>query len=237
MTTDHFERRKVWYTFLWTGKKWPNSHQKWIRRSQISLKSRKSRFWGFSRAHHFSNFSFRTTKMLSKSGPSRSWTFGIPYFARAEKNLQIEVIQQEYERENWAKFSRSENQLRLTLENSGKVKKIDYCFVAQFLFSHLANWNGRLYSKVEQHGGTTVKLRIDLVQQCVKTPQNPFFWRFWAQNINFFRVICLFLSAHLVELNRRLSCEFEHHRSHTVKFRSFLVQTWLPQKNQFFDGF
>ena len=45
------------------------------------------------------------------------------------------------------------------------------------------------------------------------------------------------LMQHLANPIEQLSCDFEHHGSFTVKFRSVLVQTRTHRKNRFFDVF
>ena len=63
-------------------------------------------------------------------------------------------------------------------------------------------------------------------------PKKPILWRFSARNATYFFIkLSLLLSQHLVHLITRLYCEFEYHRSHTVKFRSVSVHTWRPKKN------
>ena len=49
--------------------------------------------------------------------------------------------------------------------------------------------------------------------------------------------VIFLLSQHLVHLIWRLDFDVEHHLSHTVKFRSLLVQTWKPMKPIFLTFF
>ena len=51
-------------------------------------------------------------------------------------------------------------------------------------------------------------------------PKKPNFLKFLAQNEFFFVEMPFLLLQHLANLSERLSCDFEHHCSLTVKFRS-----------------
>ncbi len=71
-----------------------------------------------------------------------------------------------------------------------------------------------------------------------KTTKTKFFDVFLAQNAIFFCVKLPFLLfEHLAQLLRRLSWEFQQHRSLTVKLRSVLVKTGRHQKTNSFDVF
>ena len=104
------------------------------------------------------------------------------------------------------------------------------------LLAHLLKSNGQLPCKFEHHRITTAKLRSVFLELHRKTPKNPFFRRFLAQNVIFCGVELPFLLlAHLLQPNGLLSCKFEHHRITTAKMRSvFLELHRKTPKNPFF---
>ena len=85
------------------------------------------------------------------------------------------------------------------------------------LLAHLLQPNGQLPCKFEHHRITAAKLRSVFLEFHRKTPKNPFFRSFLAQNVNFCGVELFFLLlAHLLQPNGQLFCKFEHHRINTA---------------------
>ena len=97
--------------------------------------------------------------------------------------------------------------------------------LAFLLLAHLFQPNGQLSCKFEHHRITTAKLRSVCLEFRLKTPKNPFFRRFLAQNVFFCGPeMPLLLLAHLLQPNGQLSCKFEHHRTTTAKLRSVFLE-------------
>ena len=89
------------------------------------------------------------------------------------------------------------------------------------LLAHLLQPNGQLFCKFERHRITTAKLRSVFLEFHRKTPKNPFFRLFLAQNVTFCGAELPFLlMAHFLQPNGQLSCKFEHHQITTAKLRS-----------------
>ena len=107
------------------------------------------------------------------------------------------------------------------------------------LLAHLLQPNGQLSYKFEHHRTTTAKLRSVFLEFHRKSPKNPFFRRFLAQNVIFCGPKFPFLLlAHLVQPNGQLSCKLERHRITTGKLRSVCLEfRRKTPKNPFFRRF
>ena len=117
------------------------------------------------------------------------------------------------------------------------TKRIFFQTKRAFLsWEHLVNSIERQSCVFEHHLSHTVKLRSVLVQ--TSTPQETQFFEDFGSKRNFFPIEMRFLLLqHLANPIVRLSCDFEHHGSLTVKFRSVIVQTTTQRKTRFFDVF
>ena len=106
-----------------------------------------------------------------------------------------------------------------------------------FLLSqHVLHLIWRLRCEFEHHLIHTVNFRSLLVHTW--NPQKPTFLTFFGQKRKIFpHKVIFMLSQHLVHLIWRLDFDVELHLSHTVKFRSLLVQTWKPMKPIFLTFF
>ena len=105
--------------------------------------------------------------------------------------------------------------------------------------AHLLQPNGQLFCKFEHHRITTAKLRSVFLEFHRKTPKNPFFRRFLAQNVIFcWPELPFLLLAHLLQPNGKISCNFEHHRITAAKLRSVFPEFHRKTpKNLFFRLF
>ena len=93
------------------------------------------------------------------------------------------------------------------------------------LMAHLLQPHGQPCCEFEPNRSVTAKLQSVFLEFYRKTPKNPFFRRFFAQNVYFFWLESPFLLlAHLLQPNEQPSYKFEHHQSSAVKMRRGLVE-------------
>ena len=93
---------------------------------------------------------------------------------------------------------------------------------------HFVRLSRQLSCEFEFHWKYTVKFRNVFVQTW--KPQHTSVFDVLSPKTFFFISIKFLFLTHLVHLNKRLSCEFEHHQHCAGEMRSVLVQTWNPRK-------
>ena len=93
------------------------------------------------------------------------------------------------------------------------------------LFGHLLSLSGPLPFNFEFNQSNTKNLRGVFPKKCRKTPKNPNFRRFLAQNLIFFKLnLSFLLFAHLLQFIGRLPCKFELNRSNAANLRSVFLK-------------
>ena len=108
------------------------------------------------------------------------------------------------------------------------------------LLAHLLQPNGQLSCKFEYHRINTAKLRSVFLEFHRKTPKNPFFRHFLAQNVIFFLIRVAFFIIGTPFATKRAAilkvwASSDDYSKIVKRFSGVSLKN--PQKNRFFDDF